>query len=352
MSAILSEREKKQWEEIKVLAQNNNYFDLDDADAIRMKRVLDLLQAQGYIENLNVDGTNMFSVLGNLHDFDEWLKDEEKEFLLKEQQQRQRHCQELRQLRASSIVNSQPIINGVHIMDAASEEILHNILSVYDGNANRIVQCDSSIFPAGYRNDPMATQQEMEKLLMYGVVTSTMYYKNSLKTVLTPQGLTYFDEKERAMKKDASTISEKPLRKKYDVFISHANKDKLSYVNDLNNAIKKLGINIFYDTDVLSWGDNFKQVILDGTAESEFAIIVISKNFFGREWTERELDEFLAQQNASGQKTVLPLLYGITFDELKEKYPTLGDIQAITTKDYTKPEIAILLAKELIKRYK
>ena len=187
---------------------------------------------------------------------------------------------------------------------------------------------------------------------MYGVVTSTMYYKNSLKTVLTPQGLTYFDEKERAMKKDASTISEKPLRKKYDVFISHANKDKLSYVNDLNNAIKKLGINIFYDTDVLSWGDNFKQVILDGTAESEFAIIVISKNFFGREWTERELDEFLAQQNASGQKTVLPLLYGITFDELKEKYPTLGDIQAITTKDYTKPEIAILLAKELIKRYK
>lgn len=352
MSAILSEREKKQWEEIKVLAQNNNYFDLDDADAIRMKRVLDLLQAQGYIENLNVDGTNMFSVLGNLHDFDEWLKDEEKEFLLKEQQQRQRHCQELRQLRASSIVNSQPIINGVHIMDAASEEILHNILSVYDGNANRIVQCDSSIFPAGYRNDPMATQQEMEKLLMYGVVTSTMYYKNSLKTVLTPQGLTYFDEKERAMKKDASTISEKPLRKKYDVFISHANKDKLSYVNDLNKVIKKLGINIFYDTDVLSWGDNFKQVILDGTAESEFAIIVISKNFFGREWTERELDEFLAQQNASGQKTVLPLLYGITFDELKEKYPTLGDIQAITTKDYTKPEIAILLAKELIKRYK
>lgn len=352
MAVILSEREKKQWEEIKTLAQNDDCLCLDDADAIRMKKVLDLLQEQGYIKNLDVDGTNMFLVLGNLQDFDEWLKDEEKEFLLKEQRQRQRHCQETRQLRASSIVNSQPIINGVRIMDAASEEILHNILSVYDGNANRIVQCDNSIFPVGYRNDPMATQQELEKLLMYGVVTSTMYHKNNLKTVLTPQGLTYFDEKERAMKKDVSALSEKPLRKKYDVFISHANKDKLSYVNDLNKVIKKLGVNIFYDTDVLSWGDNFKQVILDGTAESEFAIIVISKNFFGREWTERELNEFLAQQNASGQKTVLPLLYGITFDELKEKYPTLGDIQAITTKDYTKPEIAILLAKELIKRYR
>ena len=94
------------------------------------------------------------------------------------------------------------------------------------------------------------------------------------------------------MKKDVSTISEKPLRKKYDVFISHANKDKLSYVNDLNKVIKKLGINIFYDTDVLSWGDNFKQVILDETAESEFAIIVISKNFFGREYPASEKDIF------------------------------------------------------------
>ena len=169
-----------------------------------------------------------------------------------------------------------------------------------------------------------------------------------------PQALTYFSDKDTAQSKSTSFVqtANNSSRKKYDVFISHANKDKLSYVNDLNRAIKKLGINVFYDTDVLSWGDNFKQVILDGTAKSEFAIIVISKNFFDREWTERELDEFLAQQTATGQKIVLPLLYGVTLDELKEKYPTLGDIQAITSKDYTKPEIAILLAKELIKRYK
>ena len=78
MSAILSEREKKQWEEIKALAQDDDCLCLDDADAIRMKRVLDLLQEQGYIKNLDVDGTNMFLVLGNLHDFDDWIEDEEK----------------------------------------------------------------------------------------------------------------------------------------------------------------------------------------------------------------------------------------------------------------------------------
>ena len=86
MAVTLSAREKKQWEEIKALVQNNDCFDLDDSDAIRMKRVLDLLQKQGYIKSLDVDGTNMFLVLGNFQDFDEWLKDEEKESLLKEQQ--------------------------------------------------------------------------------------------------------------------------------------------------------------------------------------------------------------------------------------------------------------------------
>jgi hypothetical protein len=58
-----------------------------------------------------------------------------------------------------------------------------------------------------------------------------------------------------------------------------------------------------------------------------FAVIVISKNYFGREWTEKELKEFLTRQNESGQKIVLPLLLGISLNELKEQYPDLGEIQ-------------------------
>ena len=140
------------------------------------------------------------------------------------------------------------------------------------------------------------------------------------------------------------------VSKKYDVFISHANKDKSDYVDELYLSLRKLNINIFYDSEILSWGDNWKQIILDGTEKSEFAIIVISENFFGREWTERELEEFLNRQNANGQKIVLPLLHNVTIDKLVEIYPYLGDIQMISTDKYSKEEITILFAKELIKR--
>lgn len=139
-------------------------------------------------------------------------------------------------------------------------------------------------------------------------------------TISDTTAKTYFSDKEAALaraeeeKKEQRRIAEieaaTHIHKKYDVFISHASADKEEYVDELNRTVKKLGINVFYDTDILSWGDNWKQVILDGTADSEFAIIVISKNFFGREWTEKELNEFLGQQNESGQKIVLPLLHG------------------------------------------
>lgn len=260
--------------------------------------------------------------------------------------------EETRRMVASSIVNGQPSINGMRIMDAASEEVLAAILKTYDGNELRHIQGSADDVPAPYRTTLIS---EFEKLRMYGVVTCPhANIFGEWEATLTPQGLSYFDDREKALATAASAESTpiKPSRKKYDVFISHANKDKLSYVNDLYSVLSDLGIEIFYDSKVLSWGDKWKDVILNGTEQSEFAIIVISENFFGREWTEKELNTFLEQENTSGQKIVLPLLYNVTIDQLKAKYPALEEIQAISTSDYTKEQIAIFFAQELIKRYK
>lgn len=51
-------------------------------------------------------------------------------------------------------------------------------------------------------------------------------------------------------------------------------------------------------------------------------------------------------------KIVLPLLYGISLDKLKEHYPELGDIQCVSADEHNIEEVVILLARELIKRYK
>lgn len=138
----------------------------------------------------------------------------------------------------------------------------------------------------------------------------------------------------------------------FDVFISHANKDKDDIVEKLYTSLDMLGVKIFYDKRTLAWGDKWKDRILDGTRKAEFAIIVISENFFDREWTEKELSEFLNRQNKNGQKLILPIVHNITTEDLRRKYPQVSDIQAIDSKDYTCDQIALLFANELIKRLK
>lgn len=140
--------------------------------------------------------------------------------------------------------------------------------------------------------------------------------------------------------------------KEHDVFISHANKDKEDFVEDLYRSLNKLGVDIFYDKESLEWGDDWKDKILNGTKNAEFAIIVISENFFDREWTERELSEFLNRKNKNGQKLILPIMHNISAEELRNKYPNVADIQAIDSKKYTSDEIALMFAKQLIKRLK
>lgn len=259
--------------------------------------------------------------------------------------------------RASAIVAGAEFVSGFRVMDRESENMLQAILGQYDGNDNNYVNFNIEDLPQ-YLQDSFSL--ECETLQMYGMLSSVMNYVTGSMITLSESGKKYFSDKESAYKRadeqqkknEAAMKKKSVIRKQYDVFISHASKDKNDYVDLLNMAVKRLGINVFYDTDVLSWGDNWKRVILDGTANSEFAIIVISKNFFDREWTEKELSEFLNQQNESGQKIVLPLLYDITLDELKKHYPELGDIQCISSNNCSREEITILLAKELIKRYK
>lgn len=259
--------------------------------------------------------------------------------------------QEARRQRAATIVNGQPLIGGLRIMDSSAEELFQSILGCYEENDGRQVKGNYDAIPVAYHT---SLQLEMEKLCMYGVIASPRVWINAMwDATITPQGLTYFEDKKRVLQEKGQ---EKPqahtARKQYDVFISHASKDKSDYVESLYLTLRRLGISIFYDSDSISWGDNWKQAILDGTAVSEFAIIVISENFFDREWTERELHEFLQRQNESGQKIVLPLLHNITREQLTQHYPELEEIQMIDTARQSKENITILFAKELIKRYK
>lgn len=136
----------------------------------------------------------------------------------------------------------------------------------------------------------------------------------------------------------------------YDVFVSHANDNKAEFVNGLIKALEKLGVSIWYDANVLDWGDNWKLQIANGLMKCRFGIVVISPEFLGREWTEKELNDLLQRQNESGEKVILPLLYKMTIADLKKNYPQVADFQAIVFSPETDiKDIVIDFGRILIK---
>ncbi len=131
---------------------------------------------------------------------------------------------------------------------------------------------------------------------------------------------------------------EEPPRE-YDVFISHASEDKASVVRPLANALIQGGLRVWYDEFELRIGDSLRRKIDSGLAKSRFGIVVLSRSFFVKGWTNYELDG-LVTRSVSGEQVLLPIWHEITKQELIEYSPSLADKVARSTATHTVEEIA------------
>lgn len=101
--------------------------------------------------------------------------------------------------KAMTIVNGQPIVGGMRIMDDAAEEIFKILLSAYQQNDKRAVRGNYDIIPAAYHN---SLSLEFEKLSLYGVISSPCVWSGAMwEATVTPQGSIYFDNKKQAIKR-------------------------------------------------------------------------------------------------------------------------------------------------------
>ena len=126
----------------------------------------------------------------------------------------------------------------------------------------------------------------------------------------------------------------------YDVFISHASEDKESFVKELAEALSnEYNLKVWYDEFSIKWGDSLRTVIDRGLKVSKFGIVVISKNFIKKGWTNYELDGLFQKEMTLG-KTILPIWHDVTKDEVYNFSPSLAGRKALNTAMFTVKEIA------------
>lgn len=132
--------------------------------------------------------------------------------------------------------------------------------------------------------------------------------------------------------------------KNYDVFISHASEDKDEVVRPLAYALQDLGLTVWYDEFEMKIGDSLRRKIDKGLANSRFGIVVLSKDFIKKGWTNYELDGIITKA-VSGEQIVLPIWHNITKKEVIDFSPSLADKLARNTAAYTVEEIANEIAE-------
>ncbi len=117
---------------------------------------------------------------------------------------------------------------------------------------------------------------------------------------------------------------------RYDVFLSHAVEDKLSIANDLNVALKKSGLNVWYSGDELVMGDSILNSVNKAIANSMFGIVIISPQYLRKRWTMVEMQALFARENNS-IKCILPVWHGVGYADIIEQLPILADRFAISS---------------------
>lgn len=115
--------------------------------------------------------------------------------------------------------------------------------------------------------------------------------------------------------------------KRNAVFISHASEDKDTFVRPLAHALKRLGLQVWYDEFSLRLGDSLRRSIDRGLAECAAGVVVLSRSFFAKEWPQRELDAHYAAEVA-GRSRILPIWHEIDAAYIARVSPLLADRRA------------------------
>ncbi|GAA0085282.1 hypothetical protein UT300007_17210 [Clostridium sp. CTA-7] len=126
---------------------------------------------------------------------------------------------------------------------------------------------------------------------------------------------------------------------KWDVFISHASEDKEQFVIPLVEILKNYGINVWFDKTELKIGDSLSKKIDEGLIKSNYGLIVISKDFMKKGWTDYELRSLLSKE-INNRKVILLIWHNVTKKDIEEFSLFLTDKVAINSANQTIDDIA------------
>lgn len=125
----------------------------------------------------------------------------------------------------------------------------------------------------------------------------------------------------------------------FDVFLSYSAADSKEFARQLADALQARSVSVWLDEDQIQVGDNAITKLGEGLGSSRYGLVILSPEFFGRDWSAQELKALLRRET-EGQSMILPVWHGVSQDEVQRYAPDLALKRALKADDETVEEIA------------
>lgn len=142
------------------------------------------------------------------------------------------------------------------------------------------------------------------------------------------------------LRKAVEQRAEKVLK---DIFLCHAWDDRKTIALNLNNLLTAQGTSVWFSETEVKLGTNLLREIDKGLANSRIGIVLVTPAFLKRIQGDGIADDELSTLLFRDQ--LIPVLDGVTFEELREVSPLLGSRSGLSTSEETMAEIVAKLAE-------
>ena len=154
----------------------------------------------------------------------------------------------------------------------------------------------------------------------------------------------YSPQEEELTQRVAEAVAAQDTRET-DVFLSYAQIDGDEVGRELCSRLEALGVRVWFDEVAIEPGKSQARQLDIGLAKAHCGIALLTPAYIaGRFWTERELGALL------GKNTLIPVLEGVTFDQVKEYSGILPDLAGFETARHSVAEIADKIAAAVLRR--
>lgn len=116
----------------------------------------------------------------------------------------------------------------------------------------------------------------------------------------------------------------------WDLFVSHASEDKDDIVKPLVQELESYGLKVWYDEFELKIGDSLSESIDKGIIHSKNGLLIISKSFLNKNWTDYELKSFIMKETEQGGN-ILPIWHNVTKKDMMNRSLFLADKFALSS---------------------